>query len=220
MTRDVDDQEHDRDGHGEGGERIAIGIAFPARDGGNEEHESRERKEPEREEAREAVELAPSARDQRCTENEKQVPDDAARERPAHDFRQPLVDGDEGDDQLGRVAEGGVQEASDPGSRVDGRVLGRLADDPGERDEGNRRDDELQRGRDVGEVVKPDRDGCDGEGCEEDAADHRGENPRRALDLGPAFLALRRRALAGGTSRFPQTPSPGPLRGQALLALA
>ena len=58
-----------------------------------------------------------------------------AGERAAHDLRQPGVDREERDDQLGRVAEARVEEAADAGARVLGCVLGRLADQPRERDE-------------------------------------------------------------------------------------
>ena len=68
------------------------------------------------------------------------------------------MDGDERDDQLGRVAERRVEEAADPGPGVLGRVLGRLADQPRERDERRRGEDELDRLVEVGEVVERDRE--------------------------------------------------------------
>ena len=54
---------------------------------------------------------------------------------PRTTFGQAVGDGEQRDDQLGRVAEARVQEAADPRARVFGRVLGRLADQPGERDQ-------------------------------------------------------------------------------------
>ena len=93
------------------------------------------RDEPEREEARLAVDLAAAAGEEREAEHEQQVPDHGSGQRAAHDLVQPLVDGDQRDDQLGRVAERGVEEAADPRAGVLGRVLGRLADQPRERDQ-------------------------------------------------------------------------------------
>ena len=58
---------------------------------------------------------------------------------------QPVGDREQGDDQLGRVAEARVQEAADAGAGVLGGVLGRLADQPGERDQRERREDEERR---------------------------------------------------------------------------
>ena len=91
--------------------------------------------QPERKERRRAVERAAAAEEEREPEHEQEVPDHAARERAAHDLGEAVVDREEGDDQLGRVAEGGVEEAADAGARVVGRVLGRLADQPRERDQ-------------------------------------------------------------------------------------
>ena len=48
-------------------------------------------------------------------------------------------DGEQRDDQLGRVAEARVQEAADPRAGVLGCVLGRLADQPRERDQREQR---------------------------------------------------------------------------------
>ena len=79
---------------------------------------------------------------------------------------------DERDDQLGGVPEGRVEEAADPGPRVLGSVLRRLADQPGEGDEGGRGEDELDRLVEVCEVVQRDRERPDEKTGEEDAADH------------------------------------------------
>ena len=58
---------------------------------------------------------------------------------------QAVRDGEQRDDQLGRVAEARVEEAADAGPGVLGCVLGRLADQPGERDQRERREDEERR---------------------------------------------------------------------------
>ena len=80
--------------------------------------------------------------------------------------------GDERDDQLGGVPEGRVEEAADPGACVLGSVLRRLADQPGEGDEGGRGEDELDRLVEVCEVVQRDRERPDEKTGEENAADH------------------------------------------------
>ena len=77
------------------------------------------------------------------------------------------------DDQLGRVAEGRVQEAADAWPRVLGRMLGRLADQPGERDQRGRREHELERLRRSRSVVHEDHDRRERDGGEQEAADHR-----------------------------------------------
>ena len=65
---------------------------------------------------------------------------------PRTTFGRPSCDREERDDQLRRVAEARVQEAADAGARVLGGVLGRLADQPGERQQRERREQE-ERGR-------------------------------------------------------------------------
>ena len=75
---DVGDEEHDRDPDREVGERAPVGIALPARNGDDEKHHRRKRDEPEREEARPAVDLAPPAEEEREPEHEEQVPDHRA----------------------------------------------------------------------------------------------------------------------------------------------
>ena len=65
---------------------------------------------------------------------------------PRTTFGSPSRDGEERDDQLGRVPEARVQEAADAVARVLGRVLGRLADQPRERQQRERCEHE-ERGR-------------------------------------------------------------------------
>ena len=67
--------------------------------------------------------------------DEQEVRDDAARKRAAHDDGEVGADRDERHDELGRVAEARVEEAADAGPGVLGGVLGRLADQPRERDQ-------------------------------------------------------------------------------------
>ena len=98
-------------------------------------------------EARLAVEPAGAAEDEREAQHEQEVSDHAARQRAADDLRQALVDGDQRDDQLGRVPEGRVEEAADARAGVVRRVLGRLADQPRQRDERGGRKYEERRCR-------------------------------------------------------------------------
>ena len=109
---------------------------------------------------------------EREPEHEQQVADDRAGQRAADDLGQPFVDRDQGDDQLGRVAERGVEEAADARARVLRRVLGGLADQPRERDQRSGREDEERRVAEVGEVVEGDDDGPEGQAREEDSSDH------------------------------------------------
>ena len=104
------------------------------------------------------VDLAAAAEEEREAEHEQQVPDHGAGERAADDLELHRVHREERDDQLRRVAEGRVEEAADAGPGVLGRVLGRLADQPGERDQRGRREDELERLRRVEDVVHEDDD--------------------------------------------------------------
>jgi hypothetical protein len=106
------------------------------------------------------------------------------------------VDGNERDDELRRVPEGGVEEAADARACVLGRVLRRLADQPGERDESHRREDELERLVQVERVVQQDDERREPEGREEDPANHgRVPYPPRA----------RRPIASPGTAPLPET---------------
>ena len=128
MSRD------DRNRHRGDRERVAVWVAAPAWNRRNQEERDGEGDQAEGDHARPAVELPAAAEGEREAEHQEEVADDATRERAAHDLGQSVVDGEESDDQLGRVAEGRVEEPADPRAGVVGRVLGRLADQPGERD--------------------------------------------------------------------------------------
>ena len=65
-----------------------------------------------------------------------------------------------------------------PGPRVLRRVLGRLADQPGERDERERREDEELDVAEIEEEIGGDRDGGQGEGAPEDLPRHAARLPR------------------------------------------
>ena len=109
---------------------------------------------------------------EREPEHEQQVADDRAGQRAADDVGQPFVDRDQGDDQLGRVAERGVEEAADARPRVLRRVLGCLADQPGERDQRSGGEGEECSVADVGEVVERDHDGPESQPREEYSSSH------------------------------------------------
>jgi hypothetical protein len=87
---------------------------------------------------------------------------------------QPVVDGDERDDQLRSVAEGRVQEPTDAGAGAAGEMVGRLADQPGERDEGGAGKDEEGHVSDAAEMIEDDDDRpeeqqrCESEGAARD----------------------------------------------------
>ena len=155
---------------------MTLGVALPARDGRDQEQEARPEHQAEREQAREAIELALASEEQREAENEQEVADHAAGERAAHDVGQSVGDGEQGDDQLGRIPERGVEEASDPRARVMGGVLGRLADQPGEGDQrgGCEHEDEDVSGRGA---VDCDRDRRKDEREPEDASGHAAGEP-------------------------------------------
>lgn len=77
--------------------------------------------------------------------NQEQVADDAAGNRGLHQFHMPLVERDDRDDELGRVAEGGIEEAAECRTRPIGEFLGAEPDDSGQRDERDRRGKEDPR---------------------------------------------------------------------------
>ena len=173
---DVDDEQHDRDPAETTASEWRSGSPSQPGTEGMRKSNGRERDQPEREKAREAIERPAAAGDERDAEDEQEVPDDATRERAADDLGQALVHGDERDDQLGRVPERGVEEAADPRPGVLGGVLGRLADQPGERDQRERREHELRRLGEVGEVVERDRDRRERQRREEDLPSPRPRN--------------------------------------------
>ena len=192
---------------------MAVGIAFPPGNRRDEEHDDGEPHERERREARLTVDVAGAAQPQRETEHEQEVADDATRQRPADDLGETLLDGDERDDQLRRVAERGVEEAADPRARVVRRVLGRLSDQPCERDERDRREHELGHLIEVCDVVEEDDERAERERGREDLAHHAGNpiRPRReTISVRNPPLCLNRApksSLAAGVTVWPQSGS-------------
>ena len=151
---------------------------------------------------RDAVDLALRPDEQREPEDEEEVADDAPRQRAAHDLEEPVVDREEGDDQLGRVPEGRVEEAADARARVLGGVLGRLADQPGERDERDRCEDEERDFVGIDREPDDDRERREAERCPEEPTRHEGQAYRGAAPT-PCLNPI-------GLSRLAQRKSPCP----------
>ena len=93
----------------------------------------------------------------RGAHDEQDVAEDRADQRRLDDLLQPLLEGEEGDDQLGRVAERDVEEAADAGTRAGRELVGRLAHERGGRDDAERRGREDDRGLGAREL-EDDRD--------------------------------------------------------------
>ena len=144
---------------------------YPRTTGGTSTHDGGA-DEAELREERAAVEVLLRADDLGDAEHEQEVRDDAAGERAAHDLRQTVRDREHRDDQLGRVAEARVQEAADAGACVLGCVLGRLPDQPRERDERDRGEDEERGVAGVRGIADRDRGGREGQRRPEDPASH------------------------------------------------
>ena len=103
------------------------------------------------------------------------------------------------DDQLGRIAEAGVQEAADSRAGVLGGMLGRLADQPGERDERDRREDERAGRAEVEAVVGDEGDRRQGERCPEDPPRH-ARYPSRACSKPSSSTGTTRSCSSRGTT--------------------
>ena len=86
----------------------------------------------------------------------------------------PALEGEERDDQLGDVAERGVEDAADLRAGQRPEPFGREADDPGETEDGRRREHEQDRLVGVQPEVEDDRDDAQGDRPDqEDARQHR-----------------------------------------------
>jgi len=92
--------------------------------------------------------------------------------RSAHDAAEPVRHREQRDDQFGRVAEGGVEEAADTGAGVLGDVLGCLPDQPGERHQRDGGENEEERLRGSRRGVERDHERAQREPQPEDAASH------------------------------------------------
>ena len=156
----VEHEQDRRDGRAQDREGMPVRIAVPPRNRRDEEQRRRREDETELHKHRGAADPPPPVRghEHREPEHEQQVRDDAPDQRAAHDLRQPARDGEQRDDQLRRVSEARVQEPADSRPGVLTRVLGRLADQPGERHQGRRRDGEQRHVAGMDHVAQQNRD--------------------------------------------------------------
>ncbi len=95
-----------------------------------------------------------AAGEHRGAHHQQDVAQDRADQRCLDDLLEPGVQGEQGDDQLRRVAEGDVQEAADAGPGLGGDLLGRAAHQRGGRDHSERRREEDQARGGVGELER------------------------------------------------------------------
>jgi hypothetical protein len=166
----IDGEQYDRDGHGCDDARV-MRVPRPAEDDRGRGNRDRPGAQTDLCEQRTPVKLAAVLADElRDAEHEQEVGDDRARERSEHDAVQAAGNGDERDDQLGCVPEARIQVPADPRPRVLGRVLGRLADQPRERDERDCGENEERCLARMGERVDEDRRGREGKRRPEDPA--------------------------------------------------
>ena len=149
------------------------GIADDQEQHHGDEHEA------DRDQPRAAVDLLGRPDEQREAEDEQQVADDAAGERATDDLVESVVDREQRDDQLRRVAERRVQEAADARAGVAGGMLGRLADQPCERDQRQRREHEERDVVGVGRKPYDDGDRREAERCPEKPSRHGAQAYRR-----------------------------------------
>jgi hypothetical protein len=176
---DVDEQQDERDRHREHRQLVPFGVAVPSGDRGDEEERHGEGDEGEGGQGRRAVEPPRAAESEGKAEHEQQVPDDGAGQRAANDLGEPVVDGEECDDELRSVAERGIEKATDSWAGVVRGLLGGIADEPRERNERDRREDEDEDLARAGEAER-DHDWREHEAREKDASDHGvGDYPSR-----------------------------------------
>ena len=120
-------------------ERVPLGIAVPARDRRDRERQTASATSPieVKLDVRSIGPRPPSASEKPSTS--RRLPTTLPVSDPRTTSGQAFVDRDQGDDQLGRVAERRIEEPADARPRVVGSVLGGLADQPCERNERDRR---------------------------------------------------------------------------------
>ena len=128
----IHDQEHGGDADGDGFD-AELGRVGAARVNGGHEHTSRG--DGHGGDARGCglgregeLLVAQTPGEERGAEHEKQVADDRARDRRPHDLELAIGDEEDADDQLGGVAERGIQEAADPRPGVGRQLLGGVAE--------------------------------------------------------------------------------------------
>ena len=170
---EIEQQEQDRHRHGGHDHGVPLGRPGVAeRRGERESHDGRPDKADLGEERAAVDPRSVRARNLRDPVDEQEIRDHASRQRAEHDNGQVRADGDERDDELRRVPEARVEEAADARPRVLRRVFRRLADQPGERDEGDRGEYEERDVAGAGELVHRDRGGCEEERPPQELAAH------------------------------------------------
>ena len=193
---------------------MPLGSAGVAEHDHRQHDHDRDRAEPELREQRAPVDArAVRADDLRDAEDEQQVRDDASRRasraRPAagrsFTARSAMI-------SSGALPKLAFRNPPMPGPGVLRRMLGRLADQPGERDERSAREHEHQRLVGVRRVVDADRDGREGEERPEDPAGQSAGSVPSGARGGPVRLG--RHAHAAGrpspTCSRPGTPPASP----------
>ena len=158
VDADVENEQRDRDRDRQIGERVAVRVAVPAGDREIRKRSVATRDQPERDEARRAGRSRPrppTSSEKPSTSSRFPTTEPVSEPRttsvsPSWTAKSAMI-------SSGRVPEGRVQEAADARPRVLGCVLGRLADQPRERDQRERGEHELERRIEVRDVVEQDR---------------------------------------------------------------
>jgi hypothetical protein len=104
----------------------------------DEKQERRKTNRRKRDKSRRAVDRPPFADEKHEPQHEQEVAHHRTGKRRADDIRQAVREGDERNDQLRGIAEAGVQKAADSRPGVVRCLLGRLPDEPRERNQGER----------------------------------------------------------------------------------
>jgi hypothetical protein len=120
------------------------------------------------------------ADDEGESEHQHAVRDHGTDQRRLNDERQPLMQGEQRDEELGEIAQRRLDRAGRRGSDSAAELLRRSADEPGEHRDGKRRKDEGHHRLRVGEVCG--RSHCHECSCDADLDD---VPPRHVPIIGP-----------------------------------
>jgi hypothetical protein len=145
-----------------------------------------------------------TADEHRGAHHEQDVAEDGSHDGRLDDLLEPLVESEEGDDELGRVAEGDVQEAADARARAGGQLLRRAAHQRRRRDHAERGRDEDDRRVGVRELER-DRDRYE-----------RNQEVRPSVSAEKEAAQVEARLRRGGSHREQATRPCGPTSGQPL----
>ena len=155
-----------------------------------------------------------TTRQHRRAKDEQQVADDGARDGRLHHGEEPGLEGEEGDDQLGDVAERRVEDAAHLRAGDGAKALRGEAHDPGEAQDGHRGEHEHRRALHVGAKLERDRGDREGERHQEGdpARGREGAQDRHGAAGGGGVRHARHRTQRG---RFRATPVNRPRTGSA-----